>query len=63
MSNNSLTIIEALVALNKTAQTPVSYNQVWRAIADGKLPASRDGKKWFIHENDLPLFAKALSKV
>ena len=36
---------------------------VWRAIADGKLPASRAGKKWLIHENDLPLFAKTLSKV
>jgi len=62
MPHNTLTIIDALVALNKTSQTHVSYNQVWRAIADGKLPATRTGKKWLIHKNDLPLFAKTLSK-
>jgi len=37
-------------------------NSVWRAIADGKLPAVLDVTKWIIREADLLLFAKHLTK-
>lgn len=58
-----LTIFDALVAPSKILQKTVSCNRVWRAIANGKLPAVHDAEKSKACKSDRPLCAKALSKV
>ena len=37
-----------------------SYQQCWRAVVAGDVPAQRDGSKWRIAEADLPVIADRL---
>ena len=37
-----------------------SYQQCWRAVVAGDVPAQRDGSKWRIAEADLPVIAGRL---
>ena len=39
-----------------------SYQQCWRAVVAGDVPAQRDGSKWRIAEADLPVIAQALTQ-
>jgi hypothetical protein len=40
----------------------VSYQQCWRAVVAGDIPAQRDGSKWRVVEADLPRIAQALTQ-
>jgi len=40
----------------------VSYQQCWRAVVAGDVPAQRDGSKWRVVEADLPCIAQALTQ-
>ena len=31
-----------------------TYNTVWRAASEGRIPAERHGKRWFVNTADLP---------
>lgn len=39
-----------------------SYQQCWRAVVAGDVPAQRDGSKWRIAEADLPRIAQTLTQ-
>lgn len=39
-----------------------SYQQCWRAVVAGDVPAARDGSKWRVAEADLPCIAQALTQ-
>ena len=32
----------------------ISYATAWRAVVDGKIPATRQGRGWFVDQSDLP---------
>jgi hypothetical protein len=60
-----LTIGEALRVMNARNGTTINYHQLWRAIADGAIPAERGpkGKSWRLEERDLPaIFAHLTAK-
>lgn len=38
-----------------------SYQQAWKAVVAGELPAERDGSRWLVRSADLPEIARALS--
>ena len=33
--------------------TVISYNMAWRAANEGRIPAERHGKRWFVKASDL----------
>ena len=39
----------------------VTYPTVWRAVVDGRIPAIRDGRRWFIDPANMPAIAQILS--
>ena len=39
----------------------VSYPRLWRAVCDGRIPAERVGRQWFINPDDLPVIAEAFA--
>ena len=53
-----LTQVPALV--QQAYKQLCTYNQVWRLIADGRVPAERAGSKVFIDEAELPVIAREL---
>lgn len=40
-----------------------TYNVVWRAASEGRIPAERHGKRWFVKASDLPLIVSAFAPV
>jgi hypothetical protein len=38
-----------------------TYQQCWRAVVAGDVPAQRDGSKWRIAEADLPRIAQTFT--
>lgn len=46
----------------RTYGVQTSYQQCWRAIVAGDVPAQRVGSKWRIAEADLPRIAQALTQ-
>ena len=40
-----------------------NYSTVWRAAVDGRIPATRDGRRWWIDPSDMPTIMRTLSTV
>ena len=40
-----------------------TYNAVWRAASEGRIPAERHGKRWFVKASDLPKVAAFFAPV
>lgn len=60
MTKKQLQLIDAARALPAYGVNP-SYQQIWGAVASGRVPAERVGKKWVINEVDLGTVAKAFA--
>jgi hypothetical protein len=48
----------ALAALG----TPVTYRALWGAVVEGRIPAERVGKRWFIRDTDLKSIAQTFTQ-
>lgn len=38
-----------------------SYNQIWRAACEGRIPAEKHGVRWFVKQDDLPKVAEVFA--
>ena len=53
--NNELTLHEVLAALRaKHPRDAPSYQQLYRAIVEARVPAAKSGNRWTISSQDLP---------
>ena len=43
--------------------TVISYNMAWRAANEGRIPAERHGKRWFVKASDLDTIRATLAPV
>jgi hypothetical protein len=41
--------------------TPITYQQAWNAVVEGRIPAERVGRSWHIRKSDLPGIAQSLT--
>ncbi len=48
----TLPLTDAALVL-ATRGTPVSYRALWGAAIEGKIPATRNGRRWMVKETDL----------
>jgi hypothetical protein len=44
-------------ALERRYGIAPSYSQIWLAVANGKIPARREGRGWRVNQTDLPAVA------
>jgi hypothetical protein len=49
--------------IQKAYKRSCTYNQCWRLIVDGKIPAERVGNKLFVDETELPVIAQELKLI
>ncbi len=40
----------------------VTYPTVWRAVVDGRIPAIREGRRWFIDPANMPEIVTTLAQ-
>ena len=59
MADKTLSLTDAPRALAAYG-TPPSYQQLWKAVVAGRVPAEKVGKRWMIRTDDLEIVAKAL---
>lgn len=55
-----LTITDTARALREYG-VRLTYQQIWRAVVAGDIPAKRIGKKWMVAQSDLPSIAQQLA--
>ena len=60
MTEKTLPLTDAALAL-ATRGTPVSYRALWGAAIEGRIPATRLGRRWIVQEADLATIASRLS--
>ena len=51
-----IALIEVPRALREFGVT-ASYHRVWNRVIDGRIPATKVGKRWMIARSDLPAAA------
>jgi len=56
-NHESVTLTDLPRAL-RDFDVSASYQQCWRAVVSGDIPARRAGRKWLIAENDVPTVAR-----
>lgn len=52
----------APAALRQEFNVTVPYPRIWRAVVDGRIPATREGRRWYLDTADLPEIADTLAK-
>lgn len=60
MSPDSIPLTDLPRALREHGAAP-SYQQCWKAIVAGDVPARRAGSRWTVRAADLPEIARTLS--
>ncbi len=55
--NEKFPLIDLPRTLRAHHDIGVSYAAVWRAVVDGRIPADRQGRRWWIDTADLPNIA------
>ncbi|MCC5968405.1 MAG: hypothetical protein JJU15_00475 [Pararhodobacter sp.] len=58
MSNISITDLPRAL---RNRGIEVTYNAIWLAATEGRIPAEKQGKRWFVKADDLPLVADAFA--
>lgn len=59
--NDKISLIDLARALREH-DVEVSYPQCWRAVVDGRIPATREQRRWWVKSADLPMIAATISK-
>lgn len=60
--NHATVTLTDLPRAQRAYGVQASYQQCWRAVVAGDVPAQRDGSKWRIAEADLPRIAQTLTQ-
>lgn len=58
--NESLSLVDVLQEIRRTYGQPVTYNILWKLIAEGSIPAERVRGRWQVQRRDLARVAEAL---
>lgn len=57
--SDELDLTEALPELRALHGSRISYQRLWLAVVEGRVPARREGKRWRVRQSDLPAIAAA----
>jgi hypothetical protein len=60
VSSERLALVDALRTLREQCGEAPDYNQLWRLVARGDVPAERIRGRWSVNRSDLPQVAAAL---
>lgn len=59
--SHQIELVAVPAALRQAHNVTVAYPRLWRAVVDGRVPAIRDGRRWYIEQDKLPEIARIMS--